>query len=326
MGLLALATAGVASAPLLTAHGADKKKDEAADSIVISGASGRLAGEAIDALVDRGVPMDRLILVTRTPENLASFAERGAEVRTGDLNEPESLPDAFAGGRQLLLIGADGGDRVAQHRAAISAARRAGIRHIVYSSWINATEDNPAAVTRDHRLTEEALRNSGVGYTILRNQLYADGLVDLGARAVAAGQIVSNAGRGMWAPVTRRDCAAGVAVVLTTPGHEGKVYEFTGPDLISERDFARMLTAVTDEPVRVIDVSDATYVATLVQSGVPEAAAKVAASIGVATRQNYLNIKSETLEILLGRKPESVRELLATNRARLLAPAASAAR
>src|SRR5262249_46518102 len=154
----------------------------------------------------------------------------------------ESLSTAFAGANQMLLISSnDAGDHTAEHAAAISAARHAGIRHIVYTSYINAVEDNPAMVTKEHRLTEEALRKSGVAYTILRNQLYADNLVDRGAQALAAGVLLSNSGRGKWAPVARQDCAAAAAAVLATHGHEGKTYDITGPDLISDQDFVTLL-------------------------------------------------------------------------------------
>jgi NAD(P)H dehydrogenase (quinone) len=313
--------AGALVAPGRSTLAADKK-EAPADQIVISGASGGLAGETITELLARGVPFKRLILVTRTPEKLASFVERGADVRPGDFTKPETLPTAFAGGRQLLLISTDGGDRVAQHAAAINAARRAGIKHIVYTSWINATEENPAAEAHDHYLTEEALRRSGVPYTILRNQQYADGLISRGAKAVAAGQFITNAGRGKWAPVARADCAAAAAAVLTQPTHEGKTYDITGPDLISEQDFAQLLVEITGKPVRVIYVDDDAYVAAAVQTGVPEPIARIGATFGFATRANFLNIKSETLQILIGRKPRSVRELLTANKAALL-PASS---
>jgi NAD(P)H dehydrogenase (quinone) len=317
---------GATLVPLRAAQAADKKP-AADDLIVISGASGGLAGEAIEELSARGIPIEKLILVTRTPAKLAALKERGADVREGDFNKPETLTSAFAGGNQLLLISTSGGDRVAQHTAAINAARRAGIRHVVYTSWINAVEDNPAAVTRDHRLTEDALAKSGMAYTILRNQLYADSLIAAGAQAVATGQIVTNAGRGKWAPVARRDCAAAAAAVLALHSHAGgKIYNVTGPDLISERDFAALLTQVTGKPVRVVDVDDSTYVATLVKAGVPEAGAKVAASFGVAKRENFMNIKSDTLKILIGRDPQSVRQLLTDHKAQLLAPPASAVR
>ena len=299
-------------------------KDEPADGIVITGASGGLAGETIDVLLARGVAADKLILVTRTPDKLSFLAERGAQVRAGDFNKPDGLPAAFAGGKQMLLISTSGGgDRVAQHTAAISAAQRAGIKHIVYTSWVNAVEENPAAVTRDHRLTEEAIRRSGIPYTILRYQRYSEGLIEQGRQAIASGVLVSNSGRGKWAPVTRRDCAAAAAAVLMMPGNERHTYEITGPDLISDADFAKMLTQITGKPVRVVEVDDTTYVETLVKSGMSEDSAKFAASFGLATRANALNVKSDVLQILLGRAPESVHDLLAHNKAQLLTPASA---
>jgi NAD(P)H dehydrogenase (quinone) len=324
MAVLLLGACAI-GAPLQRTFAADRK-DAPTDAIVVSGASGGLAGETITELLSRGVPFNRLILVTRTPEKLASFVERGAEVRAGDFTKPETLPTAFAGGRQLLLISTSAGDRVAQHTAAINAARRAGIKHIVYTSWVNATEDNPAAVARDHHLTEDALRRSGVPYTILRNQIYADGLISRGAKAVAAGELVTNSGRGKWAPVARADCAAAAAAVLTQPNHEGKTYDITGPDLISEQDFAQMLAQITGKFVRVVDVDDETYIAGAVKTGVSEPIARFGATFGVATRGNFLNIKSETLQILIGRKPQSVRELLTANKATLMRAVAAAKR
>jgi NAD(P)H dehydrogenase (quinone) len=310
---------GAVLAPVRSAHPADKT-DATADKIVISGASGGLASETISALLGRGVAPEKLILVTRTPEKLSSLQERGAEVRAGDFNKPDSLPGAFAGGRALFLISTNGGgDRVAQHSAAINAARRAGIKHIVYTSWINAIDGNPAVVSKDHRATEDALRRSGVPYTILRNQRYSDGLVAEASKAVGAGVLITNAGLGKWAPVARRDCAEAAAVVLTTSGHEGRTYDITGPDLISERDFASIVSGISGRSVRVADVDDATYVSMLEQGGVPEAGARAAASFGIATRTNYMNIKSETLQLLLGRKPQSVRELLTEHKSELVA-------
>jgi NAD(P)H dehydrogenase (quinone) len=299
--------------------GAVEDSKNAGNKIIVSGASGALAREAIDALLGRGVQPSDLILVSRTPENLAGYAGSGAEVRQGDFDKPETLDAAFAGGRRLLLVSTSGGNRVAQHAAAINAARDAGVRHIVYTSFINATANNPAAVARDHRLTEDALIRSGVAYTILRNQIYMDGLVAEAAQAILTGDLYTNSGRGKWAPVAREDCGAVAAVVLTTSGHERKIYDITGPDLINRQDFAKLINEVTGKRVRVIEMDDATFIERTVQSGVPEASARAMASFGTAMRANALNIKNEALQILLGRKPQSVRELLTQNKARLLA-------
>jgi NAD(P)H dehydrogenase (quinone) len=320
MAVLAFA-AGAAMAPFGSALAAEE--DKTSDSIVVSGASGGLGGQAIGALLARGVPLDKLVLVTRTPEKLSSYAANGAQVRAGDFSKPETLAAAFAGGRKLLLISTNSSDdRVAQHTAAISAARRAGIRHIVYTSFINATADNPAAIARDHRLTEDALVKSGVAYTILRNQLYMDGLVAEAVKAIESGDLYTNGGRGKWAPVAREDCAAVAAVVMTSSGHENRTYDITGPDLINRQDFAKLLTELTRKRVNVINVDDATYIQRAVQGGLPEPAAKVSASFGTAIRANALNMRSEALQILLGRKPLSVREMLTQNKARLTAASA----
>jgi NAD(P)H dehydrogenase (quinone) len=302
------------------AHAADEDK-KPQDAIIVSGASGALASATIQELVARGVTLDRLILVTRTPERLASLAAGGAQVRPGDFTKPETLEAAFAGGREMLLISSNSeGDRVAQHSAAISAARRAGVRRIVYTSFINPTDENPASVVRDHRLTEEALTRSGVSYTILRNQLYMEGMVDELVRALAKGEMLTNAGRGKWAPVARQDCGAVAAMVLTTAGHERKIYDITGPDLVNWVDLAKLVSEVAGRTFRVIQVDDRVAVERGMQDGLSEAAAKSNASFGLAMRANALNIRSDVLPILIGRPAVTVRDMLAQNKSRL-APA-----
>ncbi len=97
-------------------------------SIVITGASGHLGRLTAELVLDR-VPASGVILTTRHPEELSGFAERGAEVRTADFDQPKTLAGAFAGGERLLLISTqDLGRRVAQHRAAIAAAKEVGVR------------------------------------------------------------------------------------------------------------------------------------------------------------------------------------------------------
>jgi NAD(P)H dehydrogenase (quinone) len=321
MAVLALLL-GAISAPSASVLAADKgaDKSQSNDKIVVTGASGELAGEAIRALLLRGVKLVDLVLVTRTPEKLSSFSSNGAAVRLGDFDKPETLEPAFAGGRSLLLVSTNSnGDRVAQHTNAIFAARKVGIRHIVYTSFINATADNPALVARSHQLTEEALKKSGVRYTILRNQLYMDGLLDEAAQAVKTGDLYTNGAKGKWAPVARRDCGEAAAAVLTTPGHEGKIYDITGPQLINHQDLAKLIADATGRRVRAIEVDDATFMARELRAGLPEALVKLDASFGVALRANSLNIRTDALQILLGRAPRSVGDLLAENKARLLA-------
>ncbi len=290
--------------------------------IIIGGASGGLGTETVDALLARGVKPADLILVSRTPDKLAAYAAKGASVRKGDYNDPASLPAAFKGGDRLLIISTSGGgDRKVQHKAAIDAAKAAGVKLIAYTSYVKNDKGLPTAgIAVDHRATEEALKASGVPYVILGNQLYNAGLVAQGAQAIARGEIVSNAGDGKWAPVARKDCAAATAAVLSTPGHDNKFYNITGPDLISNADFARLLTEVTGKPVKYVSVDDAAFIERLKSSGVPEQGARGAASFSQQTREGQIAVKSTAVKDLTGKEPQSVSQLLEENKARLLAP------
>src|SRR5690606_7658157 len=120
-------------------------------------------------------PQD-LILVSRTPDTdaLKALAARGASVRYGDFSEPESLEAAYRGGTRMLLISISGGSgRLGLHKAAIDAAARAGVKHIAYTSYVNADRYLDSMIAGDHRQTEQVLRESGLAWTMLRNQIYA---------------------------------------------------------------------------------------------------------------------------------------------------------
>jgi NAD(P)H dehydrogenase (quinone) len=158
-------------------------------TVAVTGASGHLGRKVADLVLDRLDPAE-VVLLTRTPEALAAYAERGAVVRHADFDEPALLRDAFAGVKRALLISAlDFERRTSQHRAAIEAAKAAEVRHVIYTSIPEPGEGNPAAATPSHRATEEALRDSGLAWTFLRNSLYADFQVPVVAQAIANGQL-----------------------------------------------------------------------------------------------------------------------------------------
>jgi NAD(P)H dehydrogenase (quinone) len=234
--------------------------EETAPKIVVSGASGQLGGMVVEELLARGVPPADLILVSRTPEELTRYAEMGASTRFGDFTQPESLPAAYEGGTRLLIISLNtrgnpnprvAAERAALQKGAIDAAVAAGVEHIVYTSYVDA-ERNTSPIAVDHRATEADLRASGVAWTALRNQWYADGIVGDAEDMVAAGSVVVNPNERGTAYVTREDCAAAAAAVLTTPGHENRIYEITGPELVFRRDVASIASELTGTQIEVI--------------------------------------------------------------------------
>ena len=168
----------------------------AQDKIIVSGASGQLGSLVIEELLARNVAAENLILVSRTPDtdHLAAYAARGASVRFGDFNEPASLETAYVGGTRMLLISINGGggNRPELHKTAIDAAVRAGVTHIAYTSYVNAHLNAESAIAADHRRTELFLEESGAAWTMLRNQIYANGLVDQAVQIVRDGRFVTH--------------------------------------------------------------------------------------------------------------------------------------
>jgi NAD(P)H dehydrogenase (quinone) len=298
----------------------------AQDKIIVSGASGQLGSLVIEELLARDVAPANLILVSRTPntDHLQAYAKRGASVRFGDFNEPKSLAEAYRGGTRMLLISINGGggNRPELHKAAIDAAVRAGVKHIAYTSYVNADSNETSTIAVDHRRTERILEQSGVAWTMLRNQIYANGLVDQAIQIVHDGGLVTHTPDARVAYVTREDCAAAAAAVLTTPGHENKAYNITGPDAIGPRELVALTREISGKPVELRVYSEADYRDQLTRSGMSEAAINGTISFAAELDSPYLREPSTAVAELTGRPAKSVRALLLENRARLREAAA----
>jgi NAD(P)H dehydrogenase (quinone) len=280
-------------------------------SIVITGASGQLGRRVVEEALERVAPSE-LILVTRTPDALAEYAARGADVRAGDFDDPASLAAAFAGGERLLLISTDAlGERIPQHHAAIDAAVDAGVRFVAYTSIVGPEPDNPAAVVPEHRATEEKLRASGLEWAFLRHSIYSDLEAGNQAAALTTGQLVTNGGAGAVAYVARDDCAAAAAAVLTGDDHAGTVYEITGPERLDAEARAAIFSELGGTPVEVVHVDDDAYAAGLAEAaGLPLADAELYASFGRATREGWLDALSDDFQRLTGRAPRPLAAVL----------------
>jgi len=282
------------SAVLALAPGAQAAAD---DKIIVSGASGQLGGLTVKALLAKGVPAKNLILVSRNTNGLDQYAKQGAAVRFGDFEKPESLAAAYAGGTRMLLIsiGGGAGPRPAAHQRAIDAAIKAGVKQIAYTSWVAISKGDTSGISTDHVATEEILKKSGVAYTILRNSIYMDGLVNQAAKVYSDGRVTLPASEVKFGYVTREDCAAAAAAVLTKPGHDNKIYDITGPELVGQREIADAVTAVTGKKIEVVPAA-------------PNAPAP--RSFGGPS----LSVTSTAVADLTGRPAQSLRTLLAANK------------
>jgi NAD(P)H dehydrogenase (quinone) len=289
-------------------------------------------------LIEKGLA-DRLILITRSPTKLADRAAQGCDIRYGDYDKPETLAEAVKGAEKMLLIsGTRVGARVAQHKAAIDAAAAGGVKHILYTSFIGIDDPaNPAEVRHDHIETENLMRASGMAWTMLRDAHYADAMILMaGPQVMAMGQWFSNSGDGREAMVWRDDCVASAVAVLTTPGHEGKTYNITGPDLQTFDEVAAILTEVTGVPIVHVKLDDDGQYAMFDAMGIPRRPVDDQSingipwnsddmvTFGQAIREGYLAVVSDDVEKLTGRKARSVRKMIEDNRDMLVGAAKAA--
>ena len=296
-------------------------------TIAITGASGQYGRLVTDALLAQGRGAD-LILMTRNPGKLADRVAQGCTVRRGDYDDPASMVAALAGADRLLLIsGTRVGARVDQHRAAVDAATAAGVRHVIYTSFIGIDDPtNPAEVRHDHIETEALIKASGLAWTMLRDAHYADAMIVMaGPGVMASRQWISNAGEGREAMVWREDCAACAVAVLAGEGHAAQTYNVTGPDLQTFAEVTALMAEVTGVPLTYQAVDDATQYAMFDAMGIPRRPVDDLAvggipwnsddmvTFGQAIREGFLEIRSDDVERLLGRKPRSVRALIEAN-------------
>ena len=294
--------------------------------IAITGASGHYGTLATDKLIALGHARD-LLLISRSPTKLAARERAGCSVRYGDFDKPESLKAAVQGADKLLLIsGTRVGARVKQHQAAIDAAVAAGLKHIVYTSFVNVEPSNPAIVTVDHRETEQLIRGSGLSWTFLRDAHYADAMIlNAGPGFIASGVWLTSTKGGREAMVWREDCVNCAVAVLTTPGHENQAYQITGPNRESFAEVAAMMAEISGHPLRLVETDDNGMYAHFDQLGIPRHPVDDQSVAGIpwnsddmvsferAIREGHLDICNNLVEQLTGRKARSVRAMLEAN-------------
>jgi uncharacterized protein YbjT (DUF2867 family) len=273
--------------------------------IAITGANGRLGRAIVEQLLTR-VPAETIAVSVRDPQDARPLAERGVDVRHGDFDEPATLRDAFAGAEQVLIVSANAVGEVAlrRHRAAIDAAREAGAARILYTSHMGANPDSAFAPMVSHAASEALLAESGVAYTALRNGFYASTVPVLAAQARQTGTLAAPAdGPVSW--TTHADLAEAAAVVLTEPGRfEGPTPPLTAPAAFDLADVAELLS------VQRVVVSDDEHRAALLDNGVPPERADILVGMFQASRRGEFAAVDPTLGQLLGRTPQTVRDVV----------------
>lgn len=272
-------------------------------SLAVTGATGRLGGRVARLLAERGLGQRLLV---RDPSRAPRLT--GAEVVRCPYEDSEDTRAALAGVDVLLMVSAaESADRLDQHRGLVDAAAAAGVRHVVYPSFMGAAADAGFTLARDHGATEDHLRASGMRTTMLRDCFYADVFPLFATDGVIAGP----AGDGRVAAVAIADVARVAADVLAAPeGHEGRVYELTGPEALTLDEMADAITRATGRPTRYREETLEEAYVSRSGYGAPPWQVDAWVSTYTAIRDGELERVTDDVEQVTGRPPLTVEQAL----------------
>jgi NAD(P)H dehydrogenase (quinone) len=263
----------------------------------VTGATGQLGRIVIEKLKER-ISSDSIVALVRSPQKANAL---GVETREFDYNEPDKLAKALKGIDNLLLISANEiGQRATQHKNVIEAAKRAGVKWIVYTSILHA-DTSTLSLAGEHLATEAALKESGIQHTLLRNGWYTENYTGSAQGAVAGGAFLGSAGDGKISSAARADYAEAAAEVLTGQNHQGKIYELAGDEAYTLTDLATEISKQTGKDIPYKNLPENEYAGILKSFGLPEGYAKAIAGWDISASKGDLFDNTHQLSKLIGR-------------------------
>ncbi|MNU69029.1 Quinone oxidoreductase 2 [compost metagenome] len=280
--------------------------------ILITGATGNLGRATTDFLLTK-VPASEVAILVRDETKVSDLKEKGVDVRIGDYHDKNSLIAAFTGIDKVFLISSnDFNDRLGQHKRVVDSAKEAGVKHIIYTgaSIQNIEKSALNQFMGDHFETEKHILDSGLTYTFLRDNLYADVIPMFVGEQVLETGINLPAGNGKVPYAVRKDIAEAAANVLASEDHENKTYEISNTESYSYQDVANLLSEISGKTVPYNDVPAADFSKALAEAGVPEHLIGFTVGFATATKDGDFDIPNTHLEELLGRKPTSLKQFL----------------
>jgi NAD(P)H dehydrogenase (quinone) len=294
------------------------------DTILVTGASGQLGRRVVHHLLEsNGVLPSRIFATSRKPDALTQFAARGVVVRHADFDDATSLDQAFAGAETILIISTDlfdlvDGKRLKQHETAIAAARKMGAKHVAYTSMLYPEPGSPIPFASDHFGTEQALKASGISYTIFQNNAYQENLFMSLPSILASGRWFTAAAKGRTAYVARDDIAAAIATRLASKPEDGATLALTGARAYSNAEVASLATEVTGKNIEVVDVSDEALAEHLKNVGVPDPFVRLLVAVEVNARAGYADLETDLIKTLTSREPTSLKTFLEASKSALV--------
>ena len=275
--------------------------------ILVTGATGNFGRTTIDFLLEKGIAAANISALVRDESKAEDLKAKGITIKVADYDNYDSLLAAFQGVEKLLLVSAtDLQNRSKQQLNAVKAAKEAGVKHILDTSFErkNESETSPIAfLAKSHIDTDNAIKASGMIYSIFRNNLYLEVLPMFFGEQVLETGIFFPAGDTGAAYVSRNDLAEAVANVLIAENIESKEYAMNNAENYSIKNSADILSEITNTTVNYTSPSLDVYSDVLTKAGVPGEYVGMFVGFGAAIQQGEFYADSTDLEKLLGRKP-----------------------
>lgn len=279
----------------------------------ITGATGQLGRLVVEQLKKR-IANEEIVALAR---NLEKASGLGVEVREFDYTKPEIMVESLQGIDHLLLIsGSEFGQRVVQHNNVINAAKKAGVKWIVYTSLLRA-DTSGINIAEEHLASEKALKESGITYTILRHGWYSENYTMSIPGALKGGAFLGSAKNGKISSAPRADYAEAAAIVLSDESYKGKTFELAGDSSYTLSDLASEVSKQTGKTIPYQDIPEQEYANILKNIGLPEEMANTFAGWDVNASKGDLYCDTNHLTNILGRPTtpisESIHDILNKN-------------
>jgi NAD(P)H dehydrogenase (quinone) len=292
------------------------------ETLLVTGATGKLGRLVLDELLASGkvAPAD-IIATSRDTDKLADYAAKGVQTRAADFDDGASLDTAFKGADRILIISTDAldepGKRLRQHLAAVAAAKKAGAKHILYTSMPNP-ETSVIPFAPDHLGTENAIKATGIAHTILRNGWYMENLFMALPHALSEGKWYSASGKGELAHIARADIAKATANALASGSTGNATYTLTGEKKHTVDDIAALVSTATGKPLEVVHVTDEQLAGGLKAAGLPDFIIPVVVSFDTNTREGHIDMVTADAGKLSGKALTTLENFLAASKSALL--------
>lgn len=273
--------------------------------ILVVGGTGTIGSEVVRLLKAENAPFRTLV---RDPAKAEGLEAQGVETVSGDLRQPETLPEALTGIEKVFVVTPLVPDQVQMRGNLIAAAKAAGVKHVVMSTGIGAAPDAAVQIGRWHGENQKQLQDSGMAWTFVQPGFFMQNLLMYAAAIREKGAFYMPLGEGKVSWIDARDIAAVAAKALTEPGHESQAYPVTGPDALSGAELGTILTEMMGHTVSYVPISLEQAKQAMTGMGMPDALADAMNELYALAPAGHLAGVLDTVEQVTGRPARSFRQ------------------